>query len=149
MKTSTIIEIIAWLFVSLFLYTGISKLMEYAVFKEQLSESPILAPIAEVVAWGLPLTEFVVSLLLFFPRYRLSGLYAALGLMVSFTCYVIAILAFSSKLPCSCGGVLEQLSWEGHIVFNSVFITFASIAIILSRRLKKTTSASGTVLSYN
>jgi uncharacterized membrane protein YphA (DoxX/SURF4 family) len=149
MKRNTLIEIIAWLFVILFLYTGISKLMEYAVFKEQLSTSPIIGQIASIVAWGLPLIEFIVSLLLFFPRYRLKGLYAALVLMVLFTCYVIAILTFSDKLPCSCGGVLEQLSWQGHLIFNSAFIALAIIAIILNRRTRQTTSSSGNMLSYS
>lgn len=149
MKRSTIVEIIAWLFVVLFLYTGISKLTEYTVFKEQLAESPVLAPVAPIVAWGLPLIEFIVSLLLFFPRYRLKGLYMALTLMVSFTCYVIAILAFSTKLPCSCGGVLEQLSWKGHLVFNGIFIALAIIAIVLGRRMRQATSSNGTILSYS
>jgi len=146
MKRNTIIEVIAWLFVVLFLYTGISKLLEYTVFREQLAESPVLAPMASLVAWGLPLTEFVVSLFLFFPRYRLKGLYAALVLMVLFTCYVIAILTFSDKLPCSCGGVLEQLSWQGHLVFNGVFIVLAVVAILLNRQSRKISN--GTILSY-
>lgn len=36
MKMSTIIETIIVLYVILFLYTGISKLIDYDIFKEQL-----------------------------------------------------------------------------------------------------------------
>jgi len=137
MKRTTIVEIIAILFMILFLYTGISKLMEYTVFKEQIASSPLLEPFASQIARWLPMTEFVVALLLFIPRWRLKGLYASFVLMVLFTGYIIAILNFSKNIPCSCGGVLEQLSWKAHIVFNGVFIALAMIGIGLERRLIK------------
>lgn len=130
---STIVEIIALAVVILFLYTGASKLMGYSVFKEQLSESPVLKPIAPVIGWALPITEFIVAAMLFFPKYRKRGLYASLVLMTLFTGYVIAILSFSDKLPCSCGGIMEQLSWTGHIIFNTVTIGLLILALRFSR----------------
>lgn len=135
LKKSTIVEVIAILFIILFLYTGISKLMEFAVFKEQISESPILKPFASIIVFGLPVTEFIVSALLFIPRYRKTGFYAALILMIMFTIYIIGLLLFSKELPCSCGGVIDLLSWKGHVVFNSAFIALAITAIRLKRQL--------------
>src|SRR4051812_47796926 len=114
MKT-TIIEVISILFMILFLYTGISKLMEYPVFEEQLKES-ILKPIAPFVAWALPVIELVVVLFLLIPNWRLKGLYLSLALMTAFTAYVIGLVSFSHELPCSCGGILQELSWKQHIV---------------------------------
>jgi len=130
----TIVELIAMTFVIIFLYTGISKLMEFAVFKEQIGESPVLKSVAPVIIWALPITEFIVSILLFFPKFRRRGLQASLVLMILFTGYVIAILSFSDKLPCSCGGIMAQLSWPAHIVFNCIMI---SLSIIALRLLKK------------
>ena len=135
LKKATIVEIIALLFIILFLYSGISKLMDYAVFKEQLAESPVLKPFASMVAWGLPVTEFIVSLLLFLPRLRLKGLYASLILMILFTGYIIALFTFSTELPCSCGGVIDMLSWQGHLVFNGVFILLGFTGVYLGKRL--------------
>lgn len=146
MKRSTIVEIISVLFVILFLYTGISKLMEYAVFKKQVAESPILKPFAWWIAWGIPLTEFAVAVLLLLPRWRLRGLYSALGLMLLFTGYIIAILGFSEHLPCSCGGVLESLSWRAHLIFNSVFIILASAGILVKKQLHKRTGESQSLI---
>lgn len=133
LKKEVIIELIALLFVILFLYTGISKLMDFMLFEEQLLESPILAPVAPLVAWGLPVIEFVVSVLLFIPRFRLKGLYASLVLMILFTIYVGALLMFSSDLPCSCGGILELLSWPAHLVVNTILTGLAWLAIKLAR----------------
>lgn len=137
MKRTTMIEIIAALFMILFLYTGVSKLMEYSVFREQVAASPLLAPMAGYIAGGLPVAEFAVVLLLIFPRWRLGGLYASLGLMATFTIYIIAILTINKHIPCSCGGVVGQLSWGQHIVFNSVFIVLAIAGIVLEKRLRK------------
>jgi uncharacterized membrane protein YphA (DoxX/SURF4 family) len=134
---STIVELIALLYVILFLYTGISKLQDYQVFKEQIAESPVLKPVAGFIAWFLPSTEFAVSLFLFFPRFRLKGLYFAFALMLLFTGYIVLIMTFNKELPCSCGGILAALSWNGHLIFNSAFIGLAIVAIMLARQLDK------------
>jgi uncharacterized membrane protein YphA (DoxX/SURF4 family) len=134
MKRSTIVEIIALLFVILFLYTGISKLMDYDVAREQIALTPLLAPIAKEIVIALPITEIIVSILLFIPRTRKQGLYASLVLMISFTGYVVYILNYNDQLPCTCGGILQQMSWNQHLIFNGVAIALVLTGIILSRR---------------
>jgi uncharacterized membrane protein YphA (DoxX/SURF4 family) len=141
MKRTTILEVIALLFVFLFLYTAVSKLMDFSVFKAQLSESPVLRPVAGIITWALPLTEVLVSFFLFSPRWRLKAFYACLVLMLSFTGYIIAILTFSKHLPCSCGGVLAQLSWRDHLIFNAVFIALSVVGIFLGERLRRESGA--------
>jgi uncharacterized membrane protein YphA (DoxX/SURF4 family) len=133
MKKSTIIEIIALWFVVLFLYTAISKLIEFSVFKEQIAMSPILEPIDSLIAWLIPLSEILVAILLFLPKWRRIGMYGTSILMVGFTLYVGAILIYDDQLPCSCGGVIELLSWKGHLIFNNVCIGLSLIAIYLER----------------
>ena len=128
----------------LFLYTGISKLREFAVFQEQIAENSILNPIAPFVAWAVPLTEFLVTLLLILPRWRIKGLYASLALMIAFTLYIGAIMIFNKELPCSCGGIVSQLSWNGHLVLNSVFILLAIAGVKLERQLRRAAKAATT-----
>ncbi len=137
LKKRLAVEIIALLFVILFLYTGIAKLMDFEVFKEQLYESPILKPVAPAAAWGVPITEFILSILLFVPKYRLKGLYAAFVLMVLFTGYVGWLLAFAPELPCSCGGIMEALSWPAHLAVNIGLVGLALVGIIIAKRLKR------------
>jgi uncharacterized membrane protein YphA (DoxX/SURF4 family) len=134
MKRTTIIETITVLYIILFLYTGIVKLTDYSIFKEQLATSPILNPVSKPVALLLPWTEFAIALLLIIPRWRLKGLLAGLALMLIFTTYVLALLSFSNKLPCSCGGIIQQLSWTQHLIFNGGFILLAIWAIVLQKR---------------
>jgi uncharacterized membrane protein YphA (DoxX/SURF4 family) len=139
-KKFVIIDVISILLMILFLYSGVSKLMDYRIFKEQIAGSPILSPIAPLIPIGLPVTEVIIALLLLLPRWRLWGLYISLGLLIIFTIYIVVILNFNRTLPCSCGGVLAELSWPQHIIFNTLFITLSTIAILLERRNRKQTT---------
>lgn len=137
-KRSAIVEVISILFVILFLYTGTSKLMEYDVAREQIALTPLLAPIAGVIVIALPIVEIIVAILLFFPRSRRSGLYASLALMIAFTGYVGYILSYNAELPCTCGGILQEMTWPQHLVFNGVAIALALTAILLNRHIHST-----------
>ncbi|OQP61793.1 hypothetical protein A3860_31535 [Niastella vici] len=136
-KRTTIIEIITVLNIILFLYTGIAKIQDYEVFIEQLGENPILAPFATAIAILLPIVEFVIVLMLVVPRWRYKGLLVTLTLMILFTGYIIALFSISTEMPCSCGGIIEFLSWKGHLAFNGTFILLDLWAIILYKRQKK------------
>lgn len=136
-KRTTIIEVTTVLNIILFLYTGIAKIMDYSVFKEQLAVSPILSWAAKPVALLLPWIEFALVIMLIIPRWRLKGLYASLILMTFFTTYIIVLFSISTAMPCSCGGIMEQLSWQQHLVFNGAFILLNIWAIKLLRREKK------------
>lgn len=133
MKKQTIVEIIAYVFVILFLYTGVGKLMEYDVAKEQIGLSPLLEPIAPEVVIILPILEIATAILLFFPKTRGYGMKSSLVLMGTFTGYVIYILSHNDQLPCTCGGVLEKMSWPQHLLFNSGMIILSLAGIILAR----------------
>ena len=140
MKRLTITSIISFFFVCLFLYTGISKLIDFPLFKEQIALSPLLEPIASWIALILPASEIIVAIVLFLPATRLKGLYISLLFMVLFTMYIIYILVYNETLPCTCGGVLQELSWPQHIVFNIICIAMISIAILLKRKVGASSS---------
>jgi len=136
MKRSTIVEIIAFLFIILFLYTGISKWLEYDVAREQIATTPILAPMAGVIIIVLPLLEILTALLLFIPSTRRKGLTLSLALMILFTGYVLYILNYNKELPCTCGGILQEMSWDQHLIFNTAFTSLAALAIFLNKKPK-------------
>ena len=126
------IEVICFLFIFLFSYAAISKLLDFNTFKIQLGQSPLLTAFAGWVAWVVPIVELVTALLLAIPKYRLAALYMALSLMSLFTLYIIAILNFSDYVPCSCGGILENMGWQEHLIFNVIFLGLAMIGILIT-----------------
>ena len=130
---SIIVNSICLLYVLLFIYAAVSKFLDFENFQVQLGQSPLLSAFAGWVSWGVPITEILIAIVLLFPRYRLVGLFAAFSLMVMFTTYIIIILNFSSFIPCSCGGILEKMSWTQHLIFNIVFVLLAAAGILILR----------------
>jgi hypothetical protein len=133
---SAIVKIICALQAALFTYAAVSKLAALAEFRLQLGRSPLLAGYEGLLAAFLPLAELVTALLLVISFTRRAGLYAAFGLLLAFTGYLLIILNYSYYVPCSCGGILGHLSWKAHIYFNGAFILLAIIAILIDQRQK-------------
>ncbi len=140
MKTNykkILIEIICILFIILFVYAAMSKLLVFDEFKIQIGQSPVLTTYTNWVAWTIPGIEIIISIMLAIPLFRLPGLYASYTLMIMFTAYIIIILNFSDFVPCSCGGVLEKLGWTAHLIFNIAFIALAFIGILILNKSGK------------
>jgi hypothetical protein len=134
MKRLIIIDIISAVLLLLLLYTAISKLIDYTNFRKVLSITPHLKPFSRFIAISLPAIELAIAILLFFPTLRIKGLYASMVLLILFTIYLIYMISFTPKLPCSCGGVLKDLTWREHVLFNLFFIFLALVGIVLAKR---------------
>lgn len=135
------VDIVVFLYILLLVYAALTKLLDYQKFVIQLGQSPLLTRHAILLAWAVPFIELGISALLIIPRTRLSGLYAAFSLMVMFTTYIILASRFSDYVPCSCGGVLEDMTWTQHLIFNGVFILLGLAAILLYPKTRMTESS--------
>ncbi len=133
MLRRTIIETIAALLITLFVYAGLSKLLDHHTFSLQLAQSPLLGSWAFIIAWALPTGELLLAAVLVIPATRLLGLYTSLILLIVFTLYLVYMLNFSTHLPCTCGGLISYMGWKQHVGFNSVFIVLAAVGIWLER----------------
>jgi len=134
MKRNLAIEVISGLLILLFVYTAVSKLLDFTTFQVQLSKSPFINAYANTVAWTLPAGEILVALALTFKRTHLLGLYASLFLMTMFTAYIWTMLHYSYYIPCSCGGILSKMGWNQHLWFNVGFVLLSIIGIILQKK---------------
>lgn len=126
-----IVEVVCFLFVLLFVYAAASKLMEVDKFATQLGRSPVITQFSSVLLWLVPGTEILIALMMFSSNTKLLALYASFSLMVAFTTYVVVILNFSENIPCSCGGILQDMTWKQHLVFNVIFILTAAVAALI------------------
>lgn len=129
-----LIELMAALLILLFVYTASSKLITRPAFADVLGQSPLIGERSYFISWLVPLTEIIISLLLLYRRARLMGFYASLSILILFTGYIAFMIKFSSHLPCSCGGVIQLLSWKQHLFFNLVFILISAAGIVLQGR---------------
>ena len=127
-----IVRVITLLLMLLWVYSAVSKLLDYNTTVLQFSQSPFITEFAGTLAWAVPGAEIAISVLLFLERTRRMGLYASLFLIAMFSAYIYAMLNMSSYVPCACGGVLSSLGWEEHLVLNLCFLVLSALAITLS-----------------
>lgn len=128
------IEAINIAFVALWGYAAFSKLLVFETFRSQLGQSPLLKTTAGFVAIALPVAEILLALMLIFDRTKRAGIIASFTLMSVFTLYLIGMLTFSKDIPCSCGGILQEMTWTQHIYFNIGFVILALVGTILHNR---------------
>lgn len=132
MKRSLIISIICSLLILLWIYAAGSKLLQYDIFKMQLSRQPLPEWSISILAWALPAIEILTAALLCFQRTTRIGLLLSLLLMSCFTTYVgLALGHVFGDLPCACGGIFQNLGWSGHLVFNLIFTAVAATGYYL------------------
>lgn len=130
------LEIICFLFILLFTYAAVVKLIDVQKFTVQIGQSPLLTDFAGVVAWLIPISELLIASMLALTRLRMVGLYAAFCLMIMFTAYISAILLIDENIPCSCGGVLESMGWTEHLLFNIGFVILGLGGILLHFKIE-------------
>ncbi|MBI1780617.1 MAG: hypothetical protein HYR66_04535 [Sphingobacteriales bacterium] len=140
MKKAEIINhldiVTSYLLIFLFTYTGISKLIDHDTFKASILQSPAIRNQEAIISWLIPVTELLIVAMLLLNKYRHAGLVFSLVLMITFTAYIGYMLLFIPSLPCSCGGILKELSWSNHLLFNSFVIVLILISLFSNTRQK-------------
>lgn len=121
-------------FAFLFCYAGFSKMIDFENYQVQLAQSPLLSAYAGVVSYAVIILEGITVVLLLFTAGRLQGLLISFALMTAFTVYIWLILNYSDFVPCSCGGILEKMTWDQHLVFNIGCVFLALSGFILLRK---------------
>lgn len=118
------------LLVLLFVYAACSKLLAFDDFRGQLHNQPIPYGLAEVLWYGLPALELLAAALLLFTRTVFGGLVLSAFLLLVFSGYIsLVLLGAWARVPCSCGGILNGMSWGPHLAFNLLFLAISLAAI--------------------
>lgn len=126
-------EFTRYAFIILFLYAALFKLIDYQSFYDSLLNSPVISGEiqAQLISVLLPILELTTAGLLTSKFYKKIGFYIAFALILLFTIYIAGILLFSEDIPCSCGGVINNLSWGEHLIFNGCFVVLGAWALYL------------------
>ena len=132
-------EVIRYAFIVLFLYAAVFKLIEFPKFYDSLLNSPVFKGEIEVqlISVLVPIIEITVAGLLISTSYRKIGTYLAFVLILLFTIYIAGILWFSENIPCSCGGIINDLTWKEHLIFNGCFVLLGIAGVYLQPKAKR------------
>ncbi len=129
-----IVDVIVYLYIMLFVYAALTKILDFENFQIELAQSPLLTTFAGPISFAVPIIEVLIALFLSYHKTRKIALYSGFGLMVMFTVYIVIMVNFSPFVPCSCGGILEKMTWNQHLIFNIIFVIFGLIAIVISNK---------------
>lgn len=132
-----VVEFISYFFILLFCYASISKLMDFENFQVQISESPLLSAYTGFLPFAIIILELIIAGLLCYQKTRNIGLIGSFVLMLIFTGYIFYIMQTSENLPCSCGGILEKMSWHQHLYFNIGCVVLSVIALGLNLKYSR------------
>ena len=134
--------LITGLLVLLFAYTGINKLLTHQQFSNQLLQNEYLHSFALPISFALPVVEILTAICLVFERTKPAGLWSAAILMTLFSIYVGGML-LQHKMPlhCTCGGIINAMTWKQHLLFNLLFIALAWATILIQKKHSKRISA--------
>lgn len=140
---------VASLFILLFVYTAASKLQNLIPLRYVITQTGIGYPVATVLALLIPVSELLIALFLFVPKTRTLGLLLSFVLMSVFSLYVLWVLLFAKDLPCSCGGIIEELGWKVHFALNLLLTGLAFSTWRISQKIGKPEIMSSTNYSNN
>ncbi|WP_035592548.1 MauE/DoxX family redox-associated membrane protein [Elizabethkingia anophelis] len=124
-------------FVILFCYAAISKILDFEKFQVQISASPLLNGFSQFLPYTIIIVEVIIAGLLCYRKTRTIGLIGSLVLMIVFTGYIALLITTSKNLPCSCGGILEKMSWNQHLYFNMGCVVLTIIALGLNLKYSR------------
>ena len=115
-----------------------SKLTHYGVTTIQMKSQPLPEWSVGFLTWFVPVTELLLALLLLVRKTRFMGLLLSTHLMLLFTLYVLYVLHIPKEnIPCSCGGLISQLGWKGHLWLNGSLYVLGTFTTLLCVRVEK------------
>lgn len=139
----------------LFMYTATSKLISYKVFvfQMQLVPLPLIGTWAPFLGWAVPVTELVLVVMLYLNTTHYWGLIGSFILMLSFEIYIVWMkfleIQTGIHLPCTCGGIISNMGWTSHLLFNGAFILLLALSIYFRRQLRRMKNITDNSLFFN
>jgi len=118
------------LLILLFAYAAVSKLADFTMFRHEMHNQNFPPEVADALVFFIPSAELVAIALLLTERWQRAGLVLSAILMAVFTGYIgLVLTGYWQRVPCSCGGVLKNMSWKAHFVFNLFFLAISLAAL--------------------
>jgi len=131
MNRSRITFIISLLLALAFVYAAGVKLWGYMHSKTGFDFFPFMKNYHQLLFWGLMVAQLAIAGLLLFRRLRLAGLYGAFFMLAGLSTYLYVMLHYANHIPCACTGIIQGLSWQGHLWFTIGFTVLAGAGVTL------------------
>lgn len=125
LKSKNICCFLLLLLIMFFSYTFINKALDIDGFKMNIAKTSLFRGVmVDIIAYFALTIEGICIILLLF-REKL-GLIFSWFMMLCFTCYICILSFFSLYEVCGCGGILNGLSFQWHLLINCLVIMVIS-----------------------
>ena len=125
---------ICFLLILLWVYAASSKLIEFGMFRAQMSKQVLFPFLKKSLPYLLPPVELIIAGSLIFETTQKTGFYISFVMLLAFTAYIgMGLSGVFVKVPCSCGGILSHMSWNVHFIFNIFFLLLTVFGIYIVR----------------
>jgi hypothetical protein len=109
--------------------------MDWHHYQRKMNNQVFPKTVTPIITVAVPMLEFIAVFLLAWVKTRIKGLWLSLTLMGAFTIYVgLVTLKVFPRVPCSCAGVFEAMTWTQHLIFNMGFTVITGIAIYMGHK---------------
>lgn len=117
-----------------FFYSGVDKLENFDQFVNNFSKSPFAPHVyLEGLSALLIFFEIGFALMLLIRKTQYHALIGFGFLSLIFTTYIALMIFYSPFLPCSCGGIVDFLSWAEHLILTLVLTLSSFYAASISK----------------
>lgn len=124
---------IATLLAILFFYAAMSKITNYDQSKSEMLNQIFPSKLAIILTWLIPTLEIIITFLLLYRPFFRVGFLSSTILLGIFSFYIAVVMTgVFGRIPCSCGGILKNMSYGTHLLFNLVFLNLGMLGIRLN-----------------
>jgi hypothetical protein len=122
------------LLILIWAYTGLEKFIHFEESKRAFHNQVFPEYYAELLSYGVPTTELVVVILLLFRYSRWMGFLLSLITLTAFTTYIgLVWIEVFPRVPCSCAGIFERVSWSSHLIINLVLVLISCWGLMTTK----------------
>src|SRR6185503_16572903 len=112
MKTrKVIVEVICFVLLMNWFYEGIYKVAYWSNFSFYIEHAPLLKPVGQVLAYGIPVGEIAVALMFLSPKQKVKALYISIGALMVFVFWVISWHLFTNRVFWPYHALWEKSTW--------------------------------------
>ena len=128
-------DLCAALLAGLFAYAALSKLLNYGQSRREMLNQVFPSEMALTLTWLIPILELLLTAMLLRAGIRKLSFLFSLVLLSMFSIYIaVSMNGVFGRIPCSCGGLLGQMSYGIHLVFNLFFILISWLGLMASQQ---------------
>ena len=110
-------------------YAGITKLLAYSFFAQQLQSYPIIKYYSTPVSIAMSITMLIIAVLLTLQIRMIQTLSLSALFLAFIKAYLIYVVKLSGMAPCSCNGIWPSTSWDVQIGINILVLVLNLTAI--------------------